>query len=190
MSKYYLLGFLLLFISCSEEINIPKPPTYLRLNLPEHQYHKFIESNCKYSFDAPTIFKIKDVYQEKNKTCHKDIHLDKLNGIMHFSYIEMEKPLSEYVNYAINKVDEHKIKANAIEDTSFIFPNKRVFGTFFEIQGDVASPFQFYLTDSTDRFISAVVYFNSRPNYDSLIPTLQYLKTDLFQMINSFQWKK
>jgi gliding motility-associated lipoprotein GldD len=86
-------------------------------------------------------------------------------------------------------VDEHKLKATAIEDFRLINGKKRVFGTFFELKGDVASPYQFYLTDSTSRFVSGVVYFNSRPNYDSLKPSLDYLKLDLMKMVETFEWK-
>jgi gliding motility-associated lipoprotein GldD len=185
---FFVLLFLLL--SCNESISIPKPPTYLRLNLPEHEYVLFSET-CPYEFEAAKIFKIRAVTDEKGQmTCHKDIDLGPLNGVIHFSYIEMENPLADYVNFAINKVDEHKVKATAIEDTNFIRPNDRVFGTFFELQGDVASPFQFYLTDSTNRFVSGVVYLNSAPNYDSLRPSLEYLKQDLYKMMSSFRWKK
>ena len=66
----------------------------------------------------------------------------------------------------------------------------RVFGTVFELQGDVATPFQFYLTDSTDQFIYAEILFNSRPNYDSLKPSLDYLKKDLDTLLNTFKWPK
>jgi gliding motility-associated lipoprotein GldD len=188
MKRYLLIA--ILFASCSgEEVSIPKPPTYLRLELPDHNFVNY-KSNCGYSFDASKIFNIKDVVDSSgNMLCHKDIDLGPLNGMIHFSYIEMKEPLSRYVNYANDKVDEHKLKATAIEDLRIIEPSKRVFGTFFELQGDVASPFQFYLTDSTSRFVSGVVYFNSRPNYDSLKPSLDYLKTDLLQLINTFQWK-
>lgn len=181
---------LVLFSSCNDAITIPKPPTYLRLNLPEHEYVLFSE-DCPYEFETAKIFKIRAVTDEKGKsTCHKDIDLGQLNGVIHFSYIVMEKPLADYVNFAINKVDEHKVKATAIEDTNFIRPADDVFGTFFELQGDVASPFQFYLTDSTNRFVSGVVYLNSAPNYDSLRPSLEYLKQDLYKMMSSFKWKK
>ncbi|MFO0494871.1 MAG: gliding motility lipoprotein GldD, partial [Flavobacteriia bacterium] len=112
-----------------------------------------------------------------------------LNGVIHFSYITMSEPLSTYVNYANDKVDEHKLKATAIEDFRLINGKKRVFGTFFELKGDVASPYQFYLTDSISRFVSGVVYFNSRPNYDSLKPSLDYLKLDLMKMVETFEWK-
>jgi gliding motility-associated lipoprotein GldD len=100
----------------------------------------------------------------------------------------MKEPLSSYVIFANDTVDEHKLKATAIEDQKILHPENRVYGTFFELQGDVASPFQFYLTDSTSKFVSGVVYFNSRPNYDSLKPTLDYLKVDLLKMVNTFKW--
>jgi len=188
------LTILLLIIfslsSCGDsDILIPKPPTYLRLDLPDHTYKKY-KSECGYNFDAASIFKIKEVVDSVgNVMCHRDIELGPLNGIIHFSFIDMKEPLSAYVNFANDKVDEHKLKATAIIDETILHPGDQVYLTFFELQGDVASPFQFYLTDSTSRFVSGVVYFNSSPNYDSLRPSLEYLKVDLLQMVNSFKWK-
>ncbi|TNE53393.1 MAG: hypothetical protein EP338_12730 [Bacteroidetes bacterium] len=183
-----LLGIGIFLFSCSEDIPVPKPPTYLRLDLPDHQYEQFKEVNCNYSFDFPPLYTISSPDDSKEVSCNKDINLGPLNGMMYFSFIEMDKPLAEYVNYAINKVDEHKIMATAIEDSTIIRKDDRVYGTFFELQGDVASPFQFYLTDSTKHFVSGVVYLNKAPNYDSLRPSLEYLKKDLFRMVQSFKW--
>lgn len=189
MKLINLLIITLVLTACdNSELLIPKPPTYLKLDLPDHNYTIY-KSKCLYNFQAASIFTIKDVSDSSGLTCHKDIQLGPLNGVIHFSYIEMEGPLSKYVNYANDKVDEHKLKASAIEDLKILHPENQVYGTFFEIQGDVASPFQFYLTDSTSHFVSAVVYFNSRPNYDSLKPSLDYLKVDLLKMANTFKWK-
>lgn len=190
MKKLSIILLLAILSSCGgSDIQIPKPPTYLRLDLPAHSYSRY-QSQCAYNFEAASIFKIKNVADSAgNLMCHKDIDLGPLNGIMHFSFIQMSEPLSAYVNFANDKVDEHKLKATAIEDQTIIHRDKKVYGTFFEIQGDVASPFQFYLTDSTSRFVSGVVYFNTRPNYDSLKPTLDYLKIDLLKMVNSFEWE-
>ncbi len=174
--------------SCKNENPVPKPPTYLKTNFPDHKY-KRQQGECGYSFDLNQTYKLKNVYDStQKKTCHKDIDLGPLNGTIHFSFIEMDKPLSVYVNYSNDKVDEHKLKASAIIDKRFVRPNERVFGTFFELQGNVASPFHFYLTDSTSKFVSGVVYFNTVPNYDSLKPSLEYLKTDLLHLIESFKW--
>ena len=189
MNKLLLLiacSLLMVTFSCGDDQPIPKPPTYLRLDLPEHQYKNYQEAACMYSFDLAEIFSIKSA---KDNACNKDIDLGPLNGTAYFSSIQMDKPLSEYVNYAINKVDEHKVMATAIEDSIIIRKEDRVFGTFFELQGNVASPFQFYLTDSTQRFVSGVVYLNATPKYDSLKPSLEYLKKDLYQLVHSFKWQ-
>jgi len=170
------------------KVNVPQAKKYTAPKLPAHKYKEYV-SNCGYRFKSPELFTIKDVKDDKgNLTCHKDIDLGALNGIMHFSYISMVEKLSTYVNYANDKVDEHKIKATAIKDQQILKPNSKVYGTFFELQGDVATPFQFYLTDSTKYFVSGVVYFNCRPNYDSLKPSIDYLKKDLLEIVNSFQW--
>lgn len=176
-------------VSCGNEINIPKPPTYLRPELPEHSYDLY-NDNCLYSFEIAKSYSVKKVSDENGETCHKDIDLGKLNGSIHMSYIDMVEPLSTYVNYVNDKVDEHKVKATGIEDKQYLYNNKKVYCTFFELKGDVASPFQFYITDSTSKFLSGVVYFNSTPNYDSIRPSLDYLKIDLEHLIENFEWKK
>jgi len=186
IKQFSVIAFFTLLISCgSDPIAIPKPPSYLRTDLPKHSYEKFSD-RCPYSFEKSKAYTVKEVSIEN---CHKDIDLGPVNGVIHFSYIDMKESLGSYVNFANDKVDEHKLKATAIVDTKILHPEKKVFGTFFELQGDVATPFQFYLTDSTTRFVSGVVYLNTKPNYDSLKPTLDYLKEDLFKMVNTFEWK-
>ncbi len=187
----YLIISALFFTSCGDsEQAVPKPPSYLRIEMPEHSY-AWYEPDCPYRFKLSEAYQVRDVRDPDGAlTCHKDISLGKLNGVMHFSYIKMQEPLAAYVNFSNDKVDEHQIKATAIRDKQIIRPEARVYGTFFELQGDVASPFQFYLTDSTENFASGVVYFNSVPNYDSLKPSLDYLKEDLEELLNSFEWKK
>lgn len=186
----YILTFLLILFSCTEELANPKPPTFLRTEFPKHEYIQYLNEDCSYRFLLPEIYHVKNVSDSAgNIICHKDIDLGPLNGIIHFSYINMTEPLSSYVNYANNKVDDHKVMASAIEDLRILHPEKRVFGTFFELQGNVATPFHFYLTDSTSRFVSGVLYFNCSPNYDSLKPSIDYVKEDLLKLVHSFEWR-
>lgn len=180
---YTLLLFVIL-IACSDKKPVPKPPTYLEVNMPDRSYALFKDS-CEYSYEKPAYF---DVLEVKGSECNRDISFGKLDGTLHLSVIDMDTSLATYVNYAIDKVGEHKIKATSILDTNIIRPDDNVYGTFFELQGNVASPFQFYLTDSTDRFYSGVVYFNSRPNYDSILPTLKFVKKDLLHFMNTLNW--
>lgn len=183
----FIFGIILLsVVACEGKKNyVPKPSTYLELNLPERSYDLFFDS-CGYSFNKPSYFNVKNV---NGQPCNRDVDLSSLNGTLHLSRIDLDTSLAVYVNYAIDKVEEHKVKATAIYDSTFIRNDDRVFGTFFELQGNVASPFQFYLTDSTSRFISGVVYFNTRPNYDSIKPSLDFLKKDIFELMNTLEWK-
>ncbi|PHR46352.1 MAG: hypothetical protein COA32_10885 [Fluviicola sp.] len=173
------------FISCEDRNYVPKPPTYLKINLPERSYAVY-NDECNFSFNKPSYFKVNSAEQN---SCNKDIILEGLDGTLHLSVIDIDTTLGMYINHANDKVGDHKIKATAIIDSTIIRKEDRVFGTFFELQGNVASPFQFYVTDSTDRFFSGVVYFNTRPNYDSIKPTLNFVKKDLIEFMKTVKWE-
>lgn len=178
-------GILFLFSCEGQKSYIPKPPTFLKIELEERSYGEYV-SDCDFKFIKPDYFNPKKAQQG---TCNLDIDFSRHNGTLHLSFIKMDTTLNAYVNYAIDKVDEHKVKATAIKDTNFINNENGAYGTFFELHGNVASPFQFYLTDSTQHFMSGVVYFNARPNYDSIRPVLNYVKEDLYKLMETFQWE-
>ncbi len=174
--------------ACSSDIVVPKPSLYLRTEYPSQEY-KPIEVDCPYSFEINKDYSIINVPNQLANTCHREIDLGKLNGTFHLSYIKMEEPLSSYVNYINDKVEEHFVKASGKNVRNYVNPEKKVYGTIFEIQGNVATPIQFYLTDSTSQFFSGMLYFNSVPNYDSLKTSIDYVTKDLEHLINTFEWK-
>jgi gliding motility-associated lipoprotein GldD len=92
--------------------------------------------------------------------------------------------LKEHLSYLLKSFKDKQ--EQGLNNFQIIKTKSEVYGTFFEIKGDVATPFQFYLTDSTKYFVSGVVYFNCTPNYDSLKPSIDYLKKDLME-IKSFK---
>lgn len=183
-----ILALVLIVSSCTETNFTPKPPTYLRLELPEPTYTKFSDS-CSYTFNLSNLYKATNSPDQTLGTCHKRIDLGPLNGTAYIRYWEMTESLAYYVNSANDEINKHKQKADNIVNETILRPEDRVFGSFFELQGDVATPFQFYLTDSTSRFLYCEVLFNSSPNYDSLRPTLDYLKRDLDEFMNTLKWE-
>lgn len=192
MLKY--ISALLLFglISCSDnELLIPKPSTFLRTDLPAHTYDK-LKENLPYTFELSNVYFAKPVLFRNEKTNHLEINLGKLNGVLYLNYypIANRDSLVRYINLSNDKVDEHQIKATGIKDKQLIFNNKRVFGTFFMFKGNVATNYQFYLTDSVHHFIRGEVLMNCRPNYDSLKPSLNYIQQDLEHLFETFEWKK
>lgn len=189
MKKLLLFLSLFLFFSCDEETLIPKPPTHLEVDLPDHSYQKYTDST-HYTFD------ISKLWSERLKIKEKDsmvIYLGKeIDGDLHFQYVKIDEanPLSMHINNSFAKIDFHKARAKNLKDTTFIFRDKNVYGGFYEFIGNSATNFQFYLTDSTSNFVRAELLIRRKPNYDSLQPTLNYIKTDLFHLINTFRWKK
>ena len=87
-------------------------------------------------------------------------------------------------------VMKHIPKASSIENKIYENPEKRIYGLTYTIAGvDAASPYQFYLTDSTKHFIRGALYFNTIPNNDSLAPVIEFLKEDINHLIETFEWK-
>jgi gliding motility-associated lipoprotein GldD len=84
---------------------------------------------------------------------------------------------------------DHTIKATSIERKQFVNDSTRVFGLLYDIQGNAASPLQFYVTDSNNHFIRGALYFNARPNYDSIRPVLDFVREDVIHFIESVHWK-
>ena len=187
-----LILFVFTLLSCSEEHPTPKPPTYLKVKLPIHSYHKE-------SFDAPFETSISDLYTLKSPVncndhyCEQEIYMGReLNGTINLFYKRLQHTdsLPSLINFSNKEVDFHKIKADQIDFDQIIDRENRVFGTLFELKGDVATNYQFYLTDSTRNFLRGEVILNCVPNYDSLRNVLAYIKEDLNVMLNTFSWRK
>lgn len=187
MKSRYLLGFLFLFTACrGDELLIPRPIANLRVEFPERQYAP-LELDCPYQFELASYMTAVSPNQEN--PCHQDISLGQFNGMLHLSYVPIENNLPGLIGYSIDKVREHQVKASAIQDSMIFNPEQRVYGTFYEFYGNAATPFQFHFTDSVNHFIRGTVYFNATPNFDSIYPVLQYIKTDLVHLIGSNKWR-
>lgn len=173
--------------SCKEKVESPRPPCYLRLDLPDHAYTR-VGDGSPVHFDLANIYKFETIEKREDGTFKGKIDLGQLNGVVYLHYYKITEPLSYYINHSNDEIDRHKLKARAINDENIIRSKDSIYGTSFELVGDVATPFQFYLTDSLNHFLYAEVLFNSRPNYDSLKPTLDYFKKDLNQLLESIKW--
>ena len=80
------------------------------------------------------------------------------------------------------------MKAEAIVEQTFNNPGKKVYGALYHIEGNVATPLQFVLTDSVSHFLRASLLFDAVPNQDSIVPVLNYIKEDVIRLIESFEW--
>lgn len=193
-NRYIALVLFIGLVACSDEKPpTPKPATVLRLEIPANEYNRF-SNDCAFSFDVNKLYKANTSLEEigSDADCHVSIDLAPFNSTLQMWHYKLkdENALEFYINTTLDIMEErHQVVATGIKDQRFIRKDDRVFGTLFELQGNVATPFQFYLTDSTDNFILGEVLINFRPNYDSLVPSLMYIKRDMEQIMNSLTWK-
>ena len=89
-----------------------------------------------------------------------------------------------------SNVDAHNFRAQGVIENTWLNPEKNVYGNTFEITGNVACNYIFYLTDSTNHFFSAELLFMAKPNYDSLQPVIRFIESDLRHIVQTFQWEK
>ena len=191
--KFAGLGICLMLFcfACENNPPVPKPPCYLKTDFPEHDYYEVNVKNpvMNYQVQLSKLFNVKRNLSDK-AFGFQEIDLGLINGtlLLYSRRFDHMDTLANLINDANDLVDEHKIKADRIDFEQIIDPTHRKFGTFFILKGNVATNYQFYLTDSTSHFIRGEVLLNCRPNYDSLRPTLDYLKLDLDVFIQSFRW--
>ncbi len=179
MIKYIFL--ILFFLSCSDNIYLPKPKAKLNLDYPEPKYEKQYYKKY-YNFDLNKNTQIIKTNRGQN------IFYPKMKATVYMSHQKINNNFDSLINDAYNLPYKHLIKAQEIPEKIFINYEKRVYGTVFNIVGDAASQIQFFLTDSTKNFLIGALYFYSKPNYDSIFPAVKYIERDLYRLIESFEW--
>ena len=183
----FILALILIFlVGCQDQEYdyYPKPDGYMRLDFPERVYADFSPDNCPYQFQIPNYFSTLD-----KEGCNKDLIMERFNATLFLTYIPIDTNLVKNIEYARKLVYEHSTMADAIEEEPIIDPSRKAYGLKYTIKGDAASPYQFYLTDSTNHFLRGALYFNVVPNYDSVRTSLVYLSEDIDNILETIVWK-
>lgn len=195
MNKYLSILIVITFLSC-EETYVPKPRGYHRIDLPDHTYTKLVE-NHPYSFEYSNYAIIKPHVSSISEPHWIDIVYPAHNAIIQITYKDLskdklsnarEKFLNELVNDSYKLTSKHQIKAYAIDESIVKTPSGKT-ATVFELEGDVPSQFQFYITDTTHHFIRGALYFRTSTKNDSLKPIIEYIKIDMLRLLNTLNWK-
>ena len=182
-------------LGCEEPTYTPKPRGFPRVDFPTKSYQQFDENYCHFVFDYPKYAIVQQdssFFDEKPADpCWFDIYFPDFDGRVHCSYypIRSRKDFDKHTDDAFKLAGKHNLKANFIDEMRIQKPN-HVSGFVFDIDGPAASPFQFYLTDSTRHFLRGAVYFNTQSRPDSMAPVLDFIKKDVIQMVNTFEWRK
>jgi gliding motility-associated lipoprotein GldD len=184
----FLFTFLHFLDSCKKEYT-PRPRGYFRISFPVKSY-KPLELPLPYSFHIPTYSSPEHDLLNPDQPDWITIQVPANHAQIHLSYKKVSNNLGDYIEDSRTLAYKHTQKASSIEERIFLNPSKKVYGTVYTIQGNAASPMQFYLTDSVRHFLRGSLYIKEIPNIDSLQPVIGFLIQDVLELIKTTEWKE
>ena len=183
---YIIIGILALTSATSCVKYSPKPRGYFRIELKEREYSRS-DSTLPYSFEYPKNLSM--IIPSKQDKEWFDIVYPRYNARIYFSYKPVNKNFREISEDSRNFVYKHAFKADAISEQFYANEKNKTYGILYEIKGNTASAVQFVLTDSVNHFLRGALYFNNRPNKDSIAPVVDYITEDIVKIMETTRWK-
>ncbi len=181
--KIYFTSFLLLLLfACSNEVSV-KPKALLLLQYPEPQYFK-LSTHCPFEFEINTQA---NVLLKRN--CMLNLEYPQMKATIYLTYMPITNNLDSLLYDSQKLTFDHTIKATSIYEQPRVDSINSVYGMLYMINGNAATSTQFYVTDSIGHFIAGSLYFKSKPNFDSILPAIYYLRDDIRILMESIQWK-
>lgn len=186
-----LLGALFCLAACNGTPEYsPKPRGYYRIYFPKRVYQQY-KAGCPYTFTYPGYAMVEQDKAAGAKPCWINLQIPQFNATLHLSYqpVTSKKVFNELIEDAHTFAFKHTVKATSIDEGIISYPDRKVYGIYYTIDGNAASSAQFFLTDSTKHYLRGALYFNSQPRLDSIQPVLDFVKKDMEVLIKSFAWQ-
>jgi len=184
MRFLFILLFAFLLNSCADEA-VVKPASQLSLSYPVQEY-SVPELDCPFNFAKNEFATI-----TTKKNCGINISYPQMKATIYLTYQQIrENNLEAMLRDAQKLAYGHNIKANEIFEQPRVDSVNDVFGMFYIINGEAASQSQFYVTDSLNHFVSGALYFETKPNFDSIYPAVVYLRDDIRKIMETISWKE
>ena len=200
MKAWLKISFVLLvpcslyLLSCNTNYTVDKKRGYFKIDFPKKEYRLFDTLDYPYSFEYPlyaNIIKDSTFFDSKPENpWWINIDFPQFNGKIFVSYKEIGKnKFDSLVNDAFKlSYKYHSPEAYSIEPEPINTKNG-IEGFYFTLEGNTATANQFFLTDSVKHFLRGALYFNATPNEDSISVVNDFIKKDIWHMINTFKWR-
>jgi gliding motility-associated lipoprotein GldD len=182
----YIAALVLLVLVGCEQDPVPKPRGYFRIDLPEQRYARWSDP-ASFSAELPAYARMVEQRSESDARWY-DLRFPGQRATVHLTWTAVNGSLGALIEDAHAFKGKHEMKAARIGRDRVLRDSVRVYGTLFDVDGDVASPLVFYLTDSTRHFLYGALYFDSRPNADSLAPVTQRIREDVRHLAGTLEW--
>lgn len=181
----FLIGLMSL-MACGEEALVPRPKGYFRIALHDTLF-RTVPLDCPIDIGLSAAAWIEPVNNFAPDSCWFNLVYPMHSARIHCTYAGGVK-LDPVKNDAFRLAYEHEIKADAIDIRQRELAGGGEAWTW-RISGDAASPLQFLCTDGSDQFLRGALYFELRPNADSLAPVVSRISMDVDHLISTLTWR-
>ncbi|BDD06098.1 gliding motility lipoprotein GldD [Aureibacter tunicatorum] len=194
IDKYLSVLIAIVFIminACGSKDYYPKPKGYNRIELPEHAY-KHMPDTLPYKFEISNQAQLIKDSSWNTQPYWTILSYPEHKAMVEFTYYPVnddEKFLRSIITDAYTLTSKHQVKASAIEESIVQTPNGKT-ASISELEGEVPSQVQFFVTDSSKHFLRGALYFQTSTKNDSLAPVINYIKKDILHLLNTLQWKE
>ena len=181
MIRIYLL--VLFFFGCQHQV--PKPHAALALNYPAAQYNDLEPNACAYRFKYNVVSTPVQL-----SSCSTTLDYPLLKAKVYVTYFDLSNTSLDTLFMDFEK----RLKifgkgTQRINESTFEDKEKDVLGSCVTLIGDSPSNLHFFATDTKGHFISGSLLFFTAPNYDSLAPSIGYIRNDVQKMLETLRWQ-
>ena len=176
----------LTFSACDQNQAVPRPKGYFRIALHDTLFST-VKLDCPLDIEMAKSAQLEPVRNFAPDSCWFNIVYPEYKARVHCTYasgVQLDSVLKDAFSLAY----EHEVKADAIEIERMDFEDGGMNLTW-HIQGNAASPLQFLSTDGNDQFLRGALYFELRPNADSLNPVITRLSADVNHLVAHLDWR-
>ena len=179
---YIVVGLIIVVsvFSCNpEEYYIPKPKAKIKIELPSEVTSVFENDIITFNYSNSAVVEKNDnIYRIKYPLYNSEI------GFFVKEIIDLDVDIYNFENeITVHEKQGAYINANIIEDSE-----SEMYGVLCYLEGNkIATSSQFFITDSTNYFVSGGLEFNTSINPEIEVQN-NIMKQEVLKFINSFKW--
>ncbi|MFT6865561.1 MAG: gliding motility-associated lipoprotein GldD [Cyclobacteriaceae bacterium] len=187
--KYLILVFIFIGLSACNKDYLPRPKGYNRIELPEHAFVQMPDT-MPYSFEYSKYAMLKKDVSWISERYWVDLEYPEMGANVQITYkpiMNRDSLIRGYYSDSYRLTAQHNVKAYAIDEMILELPNGD-FASVTSLEGEIPTPFQFHVSDSSQHFLRGALYFKTATKNDSLAPVIDYLKADIIHMLETLKW--
>lgn len=153
-----------------------------------HELTTYETDRFSFKYNKGQTIKLKNA--EKVGEIWFDISDPAIDATIYCSYLPIDTGgLYRALEDSYHLAYSHVSVSEGINQRLVLNDSLKTYATIYDIEGQVATPIQFYVTDSVSHFLRGSVYYNKAVKNDSVAQSTNILRDDILTLIESLRWK-